>query len=76
MQDLRCLHLSSLVCTVHSTKEEKSMKRSLTGQNVMPALAVEHAHLSELHQPCRSWQKHLDWLCREVHLCQLQVRIC
>lgn len=48
-----CLHLSSLECTVHSMKEARLTKRSLTGQNVMHALAVVHVHLSEQHQHCR-----------------------
>ena len=40
-------------CTVHSMKEARLTKRSLTGQNVMHALAVVHVHLSEQHQHCR-----------------------
>ena len=44
---------SSLECTVHSMKEERLTKRSLTGQNVMHALAVVHVHLSEQRQHCR-----------------------
>ena len=38
----------------------KLTKRSLTGQNAMPAQAVVHAPLSEQHLQCRSWQKHWD----------------
>ena len=38
----------------------KLMKRSLTGQNAMHAQAVAHVPLSELHLPCRLWQRHLD----------------
>ena len=38
-------------------REAKLMRQSWTGLNVMHVQAVEHALLSELHQPCRLWQK-------------------
>ena len=45
---------------MYSAKFErvKLMKRSLTGQNAMHAQAVAHVPLSELHLPCRLWQRH------------------
>ena len=45
----------------------KLTKRSLTGQNVMPAQAVVHVPLSEQHLQCRSWQKHWDLHFRVQH---------
>ena len=52
------LTLEQLECTVRNMNEAKLMKRSWTGQNVMPARVVEHVLLSELHLRCRLWQKH------------------
>ena len=58
---------NSLECTAQDLNVVKLMKRSLTGQNVMDAQAVEHVPLSELHLLCRSWQRHLALHFRVQH---------
>ena len=51
------LTLEQLGSTARNMREAKLMRQSWTGLNVMHVQAVEHALLSELHQPCRLWQK-------------------